>query len=302
MKKIKIKQIDAFTSVPFSGNPAGVVTSASGLTVKQMKLIAREMNLSETAFVLPPKTPAADLEIRWFTPTSEVDICGHATIASFHALAEENKYGMSRSGKFNFNVETKSGILPVQVTKNGDLQPLISLGLPIPKFQTVRYKKNILGTAFSMETGGFESKYSMAKDDLYLIIAIKNRDTLFKIIPNYPLIEDICRELTVSGITLFTTDTIDSESMVHTRFFAPLLGVNEDPVTGSSLGPLGIYLAEQGIIKQKIGTISFVAEQGDVLDKPGRVTVEFQITPKGYQSLKILGNAVTVLNGEIYLE
>lgn len=301
MKKIKIKQIDAFTNIPFSGNPAGVVTSASGLTVKQMKLIAREMNLSETAFVLPPKSPAADLEIRWFTPTAEVDLCGHATIASFHALAEENKYGMTMNGKFNFKIETKSGILPVQVTKNGDHQPLISFGLPIPNIQQIKCDKNILGSAFSIKTDDFESNYPIAKDGLYLIVPVKNRNILFKINPNFLLIEDICRELNVGGITVFTTDTIDPESMVHTRFFAPLLGVNEDPVTGSSIGPLGIYLAEQGILKQKKGSFGFIAEQGDFLDKPGRVIVEFQNTPKGYQSLKILGNAVTVISGEIHL-
>ena len=96
MRKIKIKQVDAFTKNPFCGNPAGVVTVASGLTEKQMQSIAKEMNLSETAFILPPTSPDADLSIRWFSQTREVDLCGHATIAGFYALAEEKKYGMEK--------------------------------------------------------------------------------------------------------------------------------------------------------------------------------------------------------------
>jgi PhzF family phenazine biosynthesis protein len=89
MKAYTIKQVDAFTDRAFTGNPAAVLLNASGLSDEQLQLIAREMNLSETAFVFPATDSTHDLELRWFTPTKEVNLCGHATIATFHALAEE---------------------------------------------------------------------------------------------------------------------------------------------------------------------------------------------------------------------
>ena len=299
MKIFKIKQADAFTRTPFTGNPAGVVSSASGLTVKQMKLIAREMNLSETAFVLPPKTPAADIWLRWFTPSSEVDLCGHATIATFHVLAEEKKYGMTRAGKFKYKVETRSGILPVEVAIKKEQPPLISFGLPIPQFQNFLYDTTELGEVLGTDKDDFQFKYPLAKDNFQMVLPIKSRDVLFNVKPDFPLIEKICKKLQISALTVFTTDTVDKESLVHTRCFVPLLGVNEDPVTGSSLGPLGIYLAGQGIVKSDNDCYSFIAEQGDCLEKPGRVTVNFRKKKDEYHSLRIIGNAVTVLEGEI---
>ncbi|HTS00715.1 MAG TPA: PhzF family phenazine biosynthesis isomerase, partial [Bacteroidota bacterium] len=118
--KISVKQVDAFTETPLTGNPAGVVVKADGLTDRQMQMVAREMSVPETAFILPPTMPGADLRIRWFSPTVEVPLCGHATIASFHALAESNMCGMENPGAYSFNLETRSGILPVEVTKTRD--------------------------------------------------------------------------------------------------------------------------------------------------------------------------------------
>jgi len=299
MKIIKIRQVDAFTQTPFTGNPAGVVAAASGLTVKEMKLITREMNLSETAFVFPPKTPTADMGLRWFTPSAEVNLCGHATIAAFHVLAEEKKYGMTRTGKFKYKVETRSGILPVEVTITKEQSPLISFGLPVPQFENLLYDADELGAALNIAPNDFQFAYPLAKDNFQVVLPIKNRERLFNIRPDFPLIEKICKKLQVSALTVFTTDTVDKESLVHTRCFVPLLGVNEDPVTGSSLGPLGVYLAEQGIVKSDNNGFRFIAEQGDCLEKPGRVTVTFRKKKDGYHSLWIIGSAVTVLDGEI---
>jgi len=109
--EIKIKQVDAFTSIPFGGNPAGVVTDASGLSDELKQKIAREMNLSETAFVSPSKI--ADFKVQFFTPRFEVDLCGHATIGTFSALYEEGKLPVDKN---IFYQETKAGVLPVELT------------------------------------------------------------------------------------------------------------------------------------------------------------------------------------------
>jgi PhzF family phenazine biosynthesis protein len=131
--RIHIKQVDAFTETPLTGNPAGVVANAEGLSDQHMQTVAREMSVPETAFILPPSTPAANLRIRWFTPSTEVPLCGHATVAGFHALAEEGLYGMKNPGTYSFKVETKSGILPVSVEKKGDGIDVL-FGLTVPEF------------------------------------------------------------------------------------------------------------------------------------------------------------------------
>jgi trans-2,3-dihydro-3-hydroxyanthranilate isomerase len=98
MARVAVQQLDVFTDRPFAGNPAAVVSQADGLTAEQMQAIAREMNVSETVFVQQPTDPDADLMVRWFTPTTEVDLCGHAPIACFHALARQGMHGLGEPG------------------------------------------------------------------------------------------------------------------------------------------------------------------------------------------------------------
>ena len=111
MKTYRIKYVDAFTKQLFAGNPAGVVIDANGLTDAQMQSIAREMNLSETAFILQPTVKDANLQIRWFTVKEEVPLCGHATIASFHVLAEEGLEGMIPTDSTTFDYKQRAAYL-----------------------------------------------------------------------------------------------------------------------------------------------------------------------------------------------
>src|SRR5436190_446857 len=121
MQRVTVHHIDVFTTVPNTGNPAAVIIEGKDLTEQQMQVIAREVNLSETAFLLPPSKREADLRIRWFTPTAEATHLGHATVASFHALMEKGKLGMTDKGRYTFRLETMGGILPIDVHKNDRL-------------------------------------------------------------------------------------------------------------------------------------------------------------------------------------
>ncbi|MBI4419067.1 MAG: PhzF family phenazine biosynthesis protein, partial [Ignavibacteriales bacterium] len=137
MKRISIRHVNAFTTAAYSGNPAGVVPDARGLSEETMQLIARELAMSETAFVLPSTIKIAGLQIRWFTPATEVPLCGHATIAAFHTLAEEGMYGMRQNGTYRFAVQTKSGVLRVIVEKR-TRGTTIEFQLPVPAFSVSR--------------------------------------------------------------------------------------------------------------------------------------------------------------------
>ena len=297
MRKIRIKHVDAFTTIPYTGNPAGVVTDADGLTEGQMQAIAREMNLSETAFILPPSKSSADLSIRWFTPYLEVPRCGHATIAGFHALAEEEKCGLTKDGVYHFQLESRSGILPIEVEKNlGQVD--VRLGLQVPTFKRASQYKLDLMRILNIQSDEFDHHLSIVQTD-YLFVPIRRLHTMFSMKPNFQAIANFMKMRNLGGICVFTTETIDRTSSVHSRFFAPAAGIDEDPVTGSSNGPLGVYLLEFGLINPKDGACRIIAEQGDVIGRKGRVVVDLEVKEESVSAVKIGGQAVTVLQGEL---
>jgi len=295
--KIAVKQIDAFTETPLTGNPAGVVLNADGLTEQQMQTIAREMAVPETAFVLSPSIPGADLQIRWFTPQVEVPLCGHATIASFHALAEDGMHGMKSSGTFTFSLQTKSGILPVSVEKSANGIDVF-FGLLVPEFiRAGQYKLDIMRILnISMEE--FENRMPIVVAN-YLYVPIRRLHTIFSMKPNIFAMSQFLSNRNLSGLCVFTTETVDRGSAVHSRFFAPSMGINEDPVTGSANGPLGVYLFERGEVQATSSEVMLVGEQGDAIGRKGRVTIRLGIEGTRVTSVQIGGRAVTVLAGEM---
>jgi trans-2,3-dihydro-3-hydroxyanthranilate isomerase len=302
MKTYRIKTVDAFTRTPFAGNPAGVVLDARGLTDSQMQLIAREMNYSETAFVLPATERDANLRIRWFTPKSEVPLCGHATIASFHALAEEGLEGMSTNGQHYFRLQTKRGILPIRVEKNF-YDTSVEFELPLPKF---KIKKNI---SLTMLHALGLSKKEIKKDlpvvtDLDFYIPVNSIAVLEKIKPDFPSLAQELNKMKTDGVCLFSLETKEKNSSVHSRFFAPNYGIDEDPVTGSANGPLGCYLkkyvisAGYSVAHRELsdGRLEFIGEQGDEIKRIGRVRIRVQCMKKDIESVSICGEAVTIMN------
>ncbi len=297
--KVNVKKVDAFTETPLMGNPAGVVIKADGLTPEQMQAVAREMSVPETAFILPASLPTADLRIRWFTPSVEVPLCGHATIAGFHALAEEGLHGMKGLGTFTFNLETRSGILPVSVEKTRTTI-LVHFGLPLPEFTRAgQFKLDIL-RILNLALEDFENRMPIVMDR-YLYVPVRRLHTLFALKPNIFAMAQFLANRSLHGVSVFTTETVDRGSAVHSRFFAPSEGINEDPVTGSANGPLGVYLFERGEIAAASDQVSLIGEQGDAIGRPGRVMINLSVSGDRVLSVRIGGRAVTVLDGEMAL-
>lgn len=300
MRRYRIKQVDAFTDRLFGGNPAGVVIDASDLTEKEMLSIANEMNLSETAFVLPSDT--ADFRIRWFTPKKEVLFCGHATVATLHVLAQEGKFGMGLEGSYSFKVETMIGVLTVDVEKSLNDIKII---LHSPKITLAR--ENIDSHLFLDALKIREDEISgdhpiMRETNLdYLYVPIESLDLLKNINYNYTKLEKFCEKYNFTGVCVFSTETFDKNSSVHSRFFSPTYGIREDPVTGSAQGPLGVYLMINGIVEFSGSEVNIRSEQGDIMGRPGRLVINVTKDDYGGFKSKLISSAVTVLDGEIYL-
>jgi trans-2,3-dihydro-3-hydroxyanthranilate isomerase len=277
MKIIPIYQIDAFTRKPFTGNPAAVV-KYDGLSEVEMQLIATEMNLSETAFL--EKSDKADFRLRWFTPIMEVDLCGHATIASLHYLKEKGE--LSENSEVRF--DTRSGIIKCFVKNDCYL-------MQIPGYKQTDFfscRKEILA-CLGITAAETEGNFILLENG-YLYIYIKQLNTLAGLKPDMKVI----KSLSTSGIkalVVYTLETLQKESSAHLRFFGPCYGIDEDPVTGSANGPLFQVLVSAG--KLNI-TDEVQFEQGDYISRPGRVKVKMIDN-----NIFIAGNAVTVLKGEI---
>jgi trans-2,3-dihydro-3-hydroxyanthranilate isomerase len=307
MKTYRVKHVDAFTTHPFSGNPAGVVVEAKGLSDEEMQLLAREKNLPETAFVLPATEKGADLQIRWFSPSVEVKLCGHATIASFHALAEEGLEGMGTQGQHYFKLQTKSGILSVRVEKNFQ-GTTIEFELPVPGFRARRALPASMMKALGLQSSDLDHRLPIVvHHDVF--VPIRKLKKLQSLSPDFNSLKVASMKEKMRGVCLFTLETVEKTSAVHSRFFAPALGIAEDPVTGSANGPLGAYLCQfvhsKGIpyARRELsdGRCEMIGEQGFAIKRPGHVKIRVKCEDDKVESVSIAGEAVTVMNSIITL-
>ncbi len=286
--------VDAFANHPFQGNPAVVVPQADGLSNLQMQQIAREVNCSETAFVLQPTVPEADFRLRWFTPTQEVDLCGHATIATLHALAQEGRFNLQRGATQLLYLETRSGVLKVTVDYTQDSRPWVWLTLPDCTFDAIsptliQQLTAILGYPEGMAF--VEAAIDSQNRDVLMSIAHLHQ--LQGLTPDMVRLCELGQQQGWRGVCVYTQETVESDSDAHSRFFAPQSGINEDPVTGSVSGPLALVLNRKSMSKD---SKAWRFEQGDCLGRAGRLFIELQ-----GDIPKLGGQAITVMRGELYL-
>lgn len=294
MKTINIKQIDAFTTIPFCGNPAGVVTDAASITDDEKQKIAREMNLSETAFVSPSEV--ADFKVQFFTPKFEVDLCGHATIATFSALYEEKKLDLSKNIFFQ---ETKAGVLPVELADiNG--KKVFMMTQPSPKFEQIDIDKSSIAKLIGLsENDLIDIPAKKVNTGLWwLVFGVKSLDELMNAKLDLRAIEEISEKYNVIGITPFCLETLNEKYSYHMRASAPIAGTVEDPVCGTGNGCVSSYIIHNKLIECN-GHISLIGEQGIEVSRPGCAYVSISKLHDEINEIKIGGTGVTVLDGEL---
>ena len=299
MKTYSIFQVDSFTKSKFCGNPAGVVLNADGLSEEQMQQIAREPNNSETAFIFSPTSANYDVEVRFFTPTKEVPICGHATIAAHYVRA-------LKTGKIGRVLhKTKAGILPVEITpKDDDFSITMTQGTP-------QVEKKPLNAAIAdriLEALGIHSHD--IREDCPLAIAttghskvmigIKDNALLNSLKPNLESLSTLSAEIHCNGYYVFTLN-FDTKPLVRGRMFAPAAGIAEDPVTGNANGALGAYLVHYRIAKQleTKTNLSFEILQGEAIKRLGGMCVNVEIQDEKPILVQIIGEAVVCFETEI---
>lgn len=299
-KKYKLYQIDSFTKEKLTGNPAGVITNADGLTDDEMQKIARELNNSETAFIFSSNSNEYDVHIRFFTPTNEVPICGHATIAAHYARVVENGLGASRVYH-----KTGAGILPVDIIKeNEDYKIVMTQGKIEFGGIVDGINKEKLLTALNIKNNDLLENYDIqivSTGHSKVMVGIKNINTLNTLHPNYDALSKLSEIIKCNGYYVFTVNSQDSDILIHGRMFAPAIGINEDPVTGNANGPLGAYLVHHNLIKHNNSSVKFKAKQGEAIKRAGIIEVEVKIEDNEPVEVKISGNAVIAFKSELSL-
>ncbi len=293
MKKFTIYQIDSFTKTKFKGNPAGVIVKADGLSEVQMQKIARELNNSETAFLFQPDDNCCDGIIRYFTPTVEVPICGHATIAAMYAKAKEEHI---ENGIFN--MKTKVGVLPFEIQKNDtDIKIWMTQGpIDIQKPLSIDKQRDLL-CYLDLTSLDIDDRCPIqiaSTGHSKVMIGIKSREKLNSLKPNFSKLAKLSKLIGCSGYYVFCLNSNTSDILSYGRMFAPAIGINEDPVTGNANGPLGAYLVHNKLVNIENETFNFKSVQGEAIGRAGIVEVSVTINDEAPELVKIAGEAVTV--------
>jgi len=281
--------VDAFATEPLAGNAAGVVPDASSLDDGQMAAIARELNASETAFLTDDAADDVDRRIRYFTPTQEVDLCGHATVASLVHLHGE---GVLDAGEGR--LRTNAGVVGVEVTDDG--VAWMETGEPSVELVDVDYER--VGEALGIDHAalqdvGADLPAAVATVGLpFLVVPVNFLERLGGADPDLDAVAALAAEYDATGVYAFTFDALDADSTLHARMWAPGAGVPEDPVTGTASGACGAYLHHVDAFDDPPRSMRF--EQGHFVDRPGLVRVDVD-----GDDVRVGGRAVTALDGSL---
>lgn len=288
--------VDAFAQEPFQGNPAGVILDSESFSADRMRLIAREIGAPETAFSLPTKG-AADLRLRWFTANCEVPFSGHGTVAALHVLAETGR----RSCPAELTIETLSGPLLGWLHETAGECTLAVVQTPIPVFEHSPIEAEALTEALLTSPDSLHPDLPLLKEGMHLFVPLRRLETLLNLYPDFRRLSRLGLEHDITGFACFTTETVDPASHWHMRFFSPGLGVSEDPVTGAAQGPLAVYLLKEGVLTGMPGQAnSWIGEQGEALERRGRVQVELILGSRGQvEQVRVGGSAITVMQGRL---
>jgi trans-2,3-dihydro-3-hydroxyanthranilate isomerase len=303
-RSLKFYQADVFTSEPFGGNPVAVFPDADGLSDDQLQQIAREMNLSETVFVFPPTDKAAVVRLRIFTPTQELPFAGHPVIGTFYLLAQLGLVPLTGSVT-RLLYECNIGLFPVELRGTAKEIEHVVMSQPKPEFlDRVEDEEDFYKLALSLGLPKYavaeaKSPIEVVSTGLpVLILPIRTLTAIRSIRPDPSAITDLCGRFGANGIMVFTTVTVEPDSTVHTRMFAPAIGILEDPATGSASGALGAYLVHHRITDAK-PTAEIVSEQGYEMDRPSRILIQVDSTDSVIQEVKVGGECVMVVEGEL---
>lgn len=297
--------LDVFTAKPLEGNPLAVVIDAEGLSDAAMQAIAKEFNLSETVFVLKPTNPAHTASVRIFTPAAELPFAGHPTVGAAILLAEERVWSKAGACDALIVLEAKGGILRVGVKKEPGEAAYAEFDAPkLPQEIGPPAPDDRLAAALGLAPSeiGFEnhkpSRFSAGAPFTFVPIANLESMKRARLVQTYWQ-EAFAADGGQAGAYLYCRETIRHKASFHVRMFAPSMGVPEDPATGS--GAIAFAAAIMRYDDPPDGVYRGMIEQGIEMKRPSEIALEFEIEARKIKTVRIGGNAVIAMQGELFV-
>jgi trans-2,3-dihydro-3-hydroxyanthranilate isomerase len=290
MSRYDVVWVDAFTTIPLTGNACAVVLDARGLDDAKMLAIARETKLSETSFVFPGDAEA-DFNVRYWTPASEIPMAGHPTIATTHALCEAGKIAAEQR---TVRLRMPAGVIPVEI-RAGSPAPYAMSQMPPTFLRT--YARTTLAAALGLRDADLAQGYepqTVSTGTPQLIIALASRDALDRCAPDRAAL--FGGEHDWFSVHVFCRG--DGDDALAARHFADFGGLIEDPVTGSATGGMAGYCARYGFVRERTYTVA----QGMHVHRPGRASVEVGgEPPDAIGRIVVAGPAISVMTATLTL-
>lgn len=297
MRWFEFHVVNSFAARKFGGNPAGVFTDAQLLKPETMQAIARQMNLVETVFVLPPALPEADFRLRYFTPEEELPVAGHPTIAACVALNDIGR--IHPEIKQVYRIQTEKGVVNALLSGSGE-ELTVFMELPAPAFGEAPAERGEAAAALGLDEDELMPDLPVAPVDTglgHLIVPVKSLRSLMRITRNAAPLRSLCDRFGMREVQAFTFEAKDSKSQLHTRNICPREGL-EDPACGSGNGALAAYLAKY----RYAGRESFEvrAEQGDIVNMPSLIICRAELCG-GEWKVSVGGPGRVMIRGRFYL-
>lgn len=294
MPRFPLLQVDAFSARPLGGNPCAVVLDAESLDEATMLAVAREMNLSETAFVVP--STRADFGARYFTPLGEIPMAGHPTVATLHVLAETGRLALAGE-RTETTLELPAGVLPIELEARDGRVVRVTMQQLRPSFGEALAPERVL-RAFGLGPDDLDPGLPVcivSTGTPQLMVPLRDRAAVERVAHDGAAHGALARELEFFSTHLFALGGAAGGD-TFARHFAPGGRGFEDPFTGSATGAMAALLFRHGRVPAR-----FVAEQGHGMGRPGRADVEVLGPPGAIAGVRVGGAAVTVLRGELCL-
>nr|PZN70047.1 MAG: hypothetical protein DIU62_01105 [Pseudomonadota bacterium] len=295
MPTVRVYQVDAFTTTIFTGNPAGVVLDAERLDEQQMRMLARELNSGDTAFVMPPAGPDEDLHVRFFSPRKEMAFVGHATLAAHAVLQKLDPRPVRRQGG-------RTGVVEVRATGHG---LAISQPAPAPGREISAAGLDEVLSLLGLDRSQLEAAATprvFGTANTRLLLPLKNAAALDAAHPMLEALAALSPRIGAQGYFLYVHGRDEGGVFTESRMFCPALGIDEDAVSGNAHTMLGVQLLLQGLLPAEGGIARFTGLQGRHLGRGGRVAVELALDADGRaHTATIAGHAAIVFETTITL-
>ena len=286
-------QVDAFTSSPLGGNPCAVLFDCADLSDKTTLAIAKEMNLSETAFVW--KKPDGHFRARYFTPAEEIPLAGHPTIATVYALVDSGRLKLP-GDYLKIPLELRDGPIDVEIFAHNGIVERIVMSQRVPQFLSTHQISDVM-PAFGLDESDLLPGaviQTVSTGTPQIMIPVEGHDSLRKAILDIEKYTALREKGDFFSPHLFCLQGVENGDTFARHFGVPP-DTMEDPFTGSATGGMAAYLWHYGLIESP----TFIAEQGHWMSRPGQAFVEVVGPRDNIETVKVGGSAITVLRGEL---